>query len=291
MKHILYFLFIWFLAGSIIGVFAMGIIALIDGITINEVLKSYTKNIYYIFDFQIVGFLVTVLVVLYFLHKEEQIGFWDIGLKIDSFKSLILGFVFGGLPVSLVALTLYLNHSIVFKLSIYKNHNILIYFFILILVALNEEILTRGYVLRYLLLKKNKYVALLLSSILFATFHIPNDDFALISFINIFLSGMFLGLFYIYFKNLWFSISAHFAWNFFEGPVLGSAVSGLKTDSILKQDLLGKDLFTGGKFGFEASIVCTIVLIIFIYLLYLFCEKNYKKNGNLQIESLETVLI
>lgn len=177
------------------------------------------------------------------------------------------------MPVILIALILFFRNQIDISFNHFNFRNFTLYFFVLIIGSLNEELLTRGYVLRYLMQKKNRYTALMLSSLLFATFHISNENLTIVSFLNIFLSGIFLGLFYMYFQNLWFSIAAHFAWNFLQGPILGSAVSGLKTESILKQTLIGNNLITGGAFGFEGSIICTFMLILFIYLLYLFSTK------------------
>ncbi len=272
MKHILYFLFIWLLIGSLIGAFGFGLISIIDKIPVKEVANTYDKKLSYILIFQFVG-LIATMVTIYFFLKKEQINILDIGLKFKYPGSIMQGFIFGALPILLVAAILFFSDEIRFSVTYLSIRNFLVYFLILIIGSLNEEILTRGYVLRYLMLKKNKYAALVLSSLLFASFHIANDNLSILPFLNIFLSGIFLGLFYVYFQNLWFSISAHFAWNFFQGPILGSAVSGLKTDSLIKQSLIGKEFITGGSFGFEASIISTVVLLLFICLLYLFCNK------------------
>jgi uncharacterized protein len=273
MKHILYFLFIWLLIGSLTGAFGFGLISMIDKIPVKEVANTYDKKLSYILIFQFVGLIATMVTILFFI-KKEQINILNIGLKFKYPGSIMQGFIFGALPILLVAAILFFSDEIRFSVTYLSIRNFLVYFLILIIGSLNEEMLTRGYVLRYLMLKKNKYTALVFSSLLFASFHIANDNLSILPFLNIFLSGIFLGLFYVYFQNLWFSISAHFAWNFFQGPILGSAVSGLKTDSFLKQTLVGKELITGGSFGFEASLICTVVLLFFIYLLHLFCNKH-----------------
>ncbi|MGM9475031.1 lysostaphin resistance A-like protein [Pedobacter sp. GSP4] len=272
MKHILYFLFIWLLVGALMGSFGFGLIALFDKIPIREVANTYDKKLSYILIFQFVNLLATTVTIFIFL-KKEQIGIMDIGLRYKYPISTLQGFIFGSLPIMLIAMILLLRKETSFVINNFSSHNLVLCFFIFVIGALTEEILTRGYVLRYLMQKKNKYWALVLSSILFALFHISNDNLSYIAFLNIFLSGIFLGLFYIYFKSIWFSVSAHFAWNFFQGPVLGSGVSGLKTESLLKQTLTGPDLITGGAFGYESSVVCTLILILFIFLLYLFCKK------------------
>ena len=97
--------------------------------------------------------------------------------------------------------------------------------------------------------------------------HIGNPNMSAIPLFNLFLAGLFLGIYCIHRKNLWFPIGAHFTWNYFQGPVLGFEVSGNVVDSIFIQSLAGSDLITGGQFGFEGSIILTTFMIIgIIYL-------------------------
>ena len=126
-------------------------------------------------------------------------------------------------------------------------------------------------ILSNLLDSMNKFTALIISSIIFALMHMSNPNVSVLSIINIFLAGMLLGIYYIHRKNLWFSISVHLMWNFVQGPILGFEVSGLKIEGILQQELVGHNLFTGGEFGFEGSLLCTILSIagiIFIHIKY-----------------------
>ncbi|MBU0982787.1 MAG: CPBP family intramembrane metalloprotease [candidate division Zixibacteria bacterium] len=139
------------------------------------------------------------------------------------------------------------------------------------LVALNEEVVIRGYVQGNLMGSMNKYLALIFSSVLFAALHIFNANLSLLGIANIILAGLLLGMYYIHKKNLWFPIGVHWTWNFFQGVVFGAAVSGNNTESVLTISMTGSDLVTGGEFGFEGSVVTTIltvVSIVAIHLLY-----------------------
>lgn len=66
-------------------------------------------------------------------------------------------------------------------------------------------------------------------------------------------------------------------WNFFEGPVLGTHVSGADFgNSLLAAKVVGPDLLTGGKFGPEGSVICLAVGTLFgVILLYMSIRKRY----------------
>jgi membrane protease YdiL (CAAX protease family) len=122
-------------------------------------------------------------------------------------------------------------------------------------------VLMRGYILNNLMTGMNKYLALLLSSSIFGLLHLLNDGVTVLAMVNLILAGILLGSSYIFTKNLWFPISLHLFWNFFQGPVLGYSVSGMKVNPIFTLSSTGNELFTGGEFGFEGSIVCTVLLV------------------------------
>ena len=135
-------------------------------------------------------------------------------------------------------------------------------FLFFILVAIAEELIFRGYVLsNFMDSFKNKYVALFLSSLLFAIFHGLNPNLSLVGFVNLIVAGLALGITYIHTKNLWFPIFLHLSWNYFQGPIFGFEVSGLNFSSVIQQKVTGNELITGGNFGFEGSILITILLI------------------------------
>lgn len=137
----------------------------------------------------------------------------------------------------------------------------LLFFF---LVAVTEELIGRGFILgRMLDGGVNKFWALLLSSVIFSLMHLFNPGFAIVPFLNILLAGVFLGASYIYTRNLCFPIALHWFWNWLQGPVLGYEVSGNKFgDSLLQLQLPEANLINGGTFGFEGSILCSVLLII-----------------------------
>jgi hypothetical protein len=72
-------------------------------------------------------------------------------------------------------------------------------------------------------------------------------------------AGLLLGAAYKWSGTLWVPIGIHWAWNFFQGPVFGFAVSGNDTPSLIKPVIEGPDWLTGGPFGAEASVPAFIL--------------------------------
>jgi energy-coupling factor transporter transmembrane protein EcfT len=148
----------------------------------------------------------------------------------------------------------------------------------LVAVALIEELMFRGYLLNNLMHSLNKWLALLITAILFTLAHTDNPGVTILPVLNVFVAGVLLGINYIYTKNLWFSIFFHFIWNVFQGPVLGYDVSGIELQSLLQQNMEGPALLTGGAFGFEGSILCLALILLFTaWFAYAF-SKRYKFN-------------
>lgn len=149
-------------------------------------------------------------------------------------------------------------------------------FAIFITVAITEELMVRGYILNNLLSVMNKYLALFISAIIFAVMHSLNSGLTWLAMVNLFLAGVLLGSTYIFTKNLTFAFSLHLFWNFIQGPVLGYHVSGNITESYLSATPVGSTLMSGGEFGFEGSLVCTILCLALSLILILYYKKKSK---------------
>lgn len=143
-------------------------------------------------------------------------------------------------------------------------------------VSIVEEVVVRGYILHTLMTGMNKYGALFVSSTIFSLMHLANPNSTLLGFINLWLAGLFLGIVYVHTKNLWFALTAHFTWNFMQSPVLGFNVSGNELPTLLKIQYLNHDMWTGGEFGFEGSMICTILSVLAIILLDIHYRRKTK---------------
>ncbi len=193
----------------------------------------------------------------------------SIGLSFSGYKRDF----FKGMDWGMAAITS--GFIVFFSAGLLKIENIhfnpaqlFISFVLFAVVALNEEMMIRGYILGNLSESYNSYAALIISSFLFMALHMANAHLSLIALLNLFLAGILLGIYYIFKRNLWFPIGLHLTWNFFQGPIYGFEVSGIKTESIVQSSLKGNEYLTGGKFGFEGSFIATIVILIMIFAIY-----------------------
>jgi len=133
----------------------------------------------------------------------------------------------------------------------------------------------------------NKWIALAVSSILFAAYHAITPGIHALAFVNLFLAGMLLGINYIFTRNLWFSFLLHVGWNFFEGPILGFRVSGTTFPSLFQAEPNGDLFITGGDYGLEGSMLMTLLLVTAILVLAWAFERKYQQV-TITVESLHT---
>ena len=214
---------------------------------------------------QLMGTLFTVWIFQKFISKERfiSIGLDFINYKNDFYQGLAVG---TGL-ISIGFFTLIILNLTSIDLTYFSIYDQIFYFFLFVVVSLNEEIAIRGYILHNLCQSFNKYIALIISSFVFMVMHLGNPNIGILPLANLFLAGIFLGVYRIHKNNLWFPIGAHLMWNYLQGPIYGFEVSGNKINSLFEQKLNGHELLTGGNFGYEGSIILTVFLIISIFLM------------------------
>lgn len=121
--------------------------------------------------------------------------------------------------------------------------------------SVTEELMFRGILFRIMEERAGTWVAMVVTSVLFGMWHMLNPDATLWGAIAIALSaGVTLAAVYAATRSLWVPIGLHFGWNFVQGGVFGTAVSGTgENEGLLRGVMSGPELLTGGKFGPEAS--------------------------------------
>ncbi len=217
---------------------------------------------------QIFGTVGTILLVWIFTRFIDRENFVDIGFSIKKrSKDILYGLLAGIFMMGIGSLLLYFSGNLTYDTINFNLIGLLQAVLLFIFVSINEEVFVRGYILRNMMGSMNKYIALVISSVLFMALHLLNPNLSLVAIINLFLAGILLGIGYVFTKNLWFPLALHFSWNFFQGPIFGFEVSGTNTDSLISHTIQGSELLTGGKFGLEGSLLatglCSIAIIIF----------------------------
>ncbi|MBE1532853.1 CPBP family intramembrane glutamic endopeptidase [Actinomadura algeriensis] len=123
-------------------------------------------------------------------------------------------------------------------------------------VAVTEELLFRGVLFRIIEERIGTYLSLTLTGLVFGLMHLVNPDATLWGSIAIAIeAGFMLAAAYAATRNLWLPIGLHFAWNFAQGGVFGTQVSGNgESEGLLNGETSGSALVTGGEFGPEGSL-------------------------------------
>jgi membrane protease YdiL (CAAX protease family) len=130
--------------------------------------------------------------------------------------------------------------------------------------AAGEEILFRGFMLQYLMRGYGAWAGIFATGALFGLLHSGNPGATTLGMVNTAGFGVLFGLALLRSHDLWLPIGMHFAWNTIL-PFLGADLSGL-TIRVTEYRLIwrGGDLWSGGKYGPEASLVTSVVLVILL---------------------------
>jgi hypothetical protein len=147
---------------------------------------------------------------------------------------------------------------------------VLTFFAVFVFVGWNEELLSRGYHLQTLVSGTNVFWGVVISSSVFGLAHLGNPNATWVSAAGIFFAGVFLAYGYLRTGQLWLSIGLHIGWNFFEGVIFGFPVSGLDIYRLIRHQIQGPEIWTGGAFGPEAGLIVLPALIIGSVLIYLY---------------------
>lgn len=214
----------------------------------------------------------TIMVLWLFMKFVDRKRFIELGFHFDGerAKEFAIGFGIGVLIISLGYILLVMLESVKFVQLDVNATELLILIGIYAIVAIIEEALFRGYMLRNLMNSLNRFIALFISAAFFAVLHVSNPDASMLSTLIIFLAGIMLGLSYVFTRNLWFPIGLHFGWNLCQS-LFGFNVSGQDAYSLVILENVGDTALNGGGFGFEGtlpSLILTALTILFIWVYF-----------------------
>ena len=126
--------------------------------------------------------------------------------------------------------------------------------------AVTEELIFRGILFRFVERWIGTWLALTLTGLLFGLSHLFNAHATFWGAVAIAVeAGGMLAAAYAATRTLWLPIGLHFAWNFAEGGIFGTGVSGTDApEGLLHAVMSGPAALTGGEFGPEASVYSVV---------------------------------
>jgi membrane protease YdiL (CAAX protease family) len=131
----------------------------------------------------------------------------------------------------------------------------------MILVALTEELLFRGVVFGVVERWRGSRAAVVVSTLAFTSVHLPNPGISVLAVVSLLAFGLLLAALVMMTRRLWIGIGVHLGWNYCLGTLFASTVSGhAATTGVLRGELAGSTLLTGGAFGIEASLVTAVLI-------------------------------
>jgi len=220
-------------------------------------------------------------------RSAQSMGFVKKGFVLKYIK----GFIIGTILLSMVIIISLAAGALTYD-GISKNISGAAVLWLLvsfIVQGMGEEVMCRGYLMTSLSKKTSMFWAVFLSSLFFALPHLQNlfssdTKFGVIGFINTMLVSILFSLIMIKEKNIWLVSAIHTSWNFILGVFYGINVSSIETrTSILNFTVNGsKGLINGGKYGVEAGVATTVILIIAIGVMRL--SMKTLQGGTVSIE-------
>lgn len=131
----------------------------------------------------------------------------------------------------------------------------------LVLVGMAEEMMFRGVIFGVTERSLGSKPTIVISALLFSLAHLPNEGVSALAIAVIAVYGVMQAALYMKTRRLWACIGTHIAWNYCISQVFSSTVSGhAATDGLLRGELVGNAMLTGGVFGVEGSVI-TLLLI------------------------------
>lgn len=216
--------------------------------------------------FMVLAQLIAVILTVFIFIKKEKKKWKDVGLTSlrSQGNNLLFGMALGAGSIILITVILIAAKQITLvpvDITGRLLTDIGLFFITFIMVALNEELFFRGYIISALKQTKSYPIIYFFSSLIFGMEHLGNPNVHKVGIINVILIGALFAYMVIQTKTLWMSIGYHFTWNFIQGNIIGFNVSGTQAKAFFHVNS-SDTIWTGGSWGIEASIFTTVVILI-----------------------------
>ena len=210
----------------------------------------------------------SIIAAIFYCKKFEKRSVASMGLRKGNIAGeYLVGTAIGFLMFGLTFLIAYATGTVELKLNPDGFAPVIILFLIgYIIQGASEEIMVRGFLMVSIARDYKLWIAIVVSSVAFSMLHLGNNSIGFLALINITLFGIFEAIYICKRGNLWGACAIHSMWNFAQGNIFGSSVSGnAYTPSVF---IMSYDpervVANGGAFGLEAGVASTIVLLVAI---------------------------
>lgn len=232
------------------------------------------------------GYIIIAGVTLLYWKKIEKKPLSAMGLT-KHFGNYVIGIIIGVILLAVALCLMVLTGNMAYR-GFFKDPD---FRFILLLTGgfvvqgATEEFLCRGLVLHSLKERTPLWLAIAVSSILFMIPHWSSlfDGGALYDVIgvaNLLLISILFSLLTIRFRSIWAACGLHSFWNAILYAILGLNLSGNDetVTAIFNLQSIGKNIWNGGEYGIEASLITTVILAFAVILLWIIHRKSIRSK-------------
>lgn len=203
--------------------------------------------------------------------KHGSLSDRDLGISgpfVKAVKQIGLGFFMGTMFICTEILLLLLVGEGEMTSSPLTGNTIKMLFFNFIAfagVAFTEEITFRGY-MQYQLGKRNRLWGVVVSALIFASGHLLNSNYEILSLVYLILGGLMFGFLRLISDSIWLPVGVHLAWNWVECCVFGLLQTGEK--HWLFVGYKKETLLNGGKSGSGLIQIFCLLVIVALFIWY-----------------------
>ena len=260
------------------AIILLGVVLFVTLVTVALAASFITGDGARLFNLPIVDYpLLTAAVLLLFsiIYKRplNQMGFYADGWL----KQLAFGGLFGIVLTTLIVVIMLLGGLIRFiDVNFDYLTGTLLWVGLLFFIGVGffEETLARGFIMTAFKTTRNKWVIVLLSSLIFGLLHLAVPNITLLSLANIIIFGILFAYLFIKTGRLWAPIGIHITWNFVHGNILGSFTNQISPVSIFQIEVIGATWLTGGAFGLGGGIIFTLVALLSLAYVHFYVKHN-----------------
>lgn len=205
-----------------------------------------------------------------------------------NFGNYFIGAITGVLLLTVSVVAIILTGSIKYH-GAFENADISVMILFMggfIIQGATEEFLCRGIVLHSLKEKTSLWIAIAVSTFMFVIPHwsslfAEETIYGVIGMVNLILISIVFSLLTICFKSIWVACGLHSFWNFVLYNVIGLNVSGSSetVTAFFNMQSVNKNIWNGGEYGIEASLITTVVLAVAAGLIWFANRKRENIKG------------